>query len=150
MSNRPVQAIFGLILIFIAFILFPMVMSGTHEVRTDDATQSGNITTGVGATTGDIVIAHGGLYNDSTDSVTSVSSSNGGDTPAASSYTAATDTLTVSGLEASKTRTITVAYEYNAISDYEGMEETTSIAPTVLFVALLLSGVMMMWHSIRG
>jgi len=141
----------GIIMIMVSFIVFPLVMTGTHEVRTDPATATGNVTTGGGITTGTVSLAgNGGLYQDSTDSITSLTSDLGTDTPTASSYNVATDVLTVGGLTAASTRTVTVAYEYDATTDYTGLGSLTSLAPTLVFLALLFSGVGIVWSSFKG
>ena len=148
---KGVEALMGIIMIMVSFIIFPMVMTGTHEVRTDAATATGNVTTGGGVTTGAVSLTgNGGLYNDSTDSITSLASDLGADTPIVSSYNISTAVLTVGGFAASQNRTITVAYEYDATTDYTGLGSLTSLAPTLVFLALLFSGVGIVWHSFKG
>jgi hypothetical protein len=79
------------------------------NLRTDPVVIVDEITTGVGETTGEIVLARE-LFAYNLVNVTDVTSSDVGDSPIASDYDDATMTLTISGLLASTTRDVTVDY----------------------------------------
>lgn len=150
MNGRALEAVFGIISIFIAFIMFGLVMTGSHDILTDPDTDAfANVTTGVGETAADVVLTED-LYNSSTGSVTSLVSSLETDTPVAATYTSATNTLHVTGLTAEQTRTLTVAYEYGATDDYTGLGSIVKLGPLVLFLGLLALGVALIWKGVKG
>lgn len=143
------KAAFGIIMIFVAFTIFPMIMTASHDVLTDDHTVSANVSTGVGETTGSVTLTKG-LYGDSTEYVDSITSDYASDSPTASSYASATKVLTVGGLVASYNRTLTVEYEYDQTTEYTGMASMAKIGPTILFICLLLGGAGMVYAEVRG
>jgi len=149
-GSRIIEPIFGIILIFVAMALFPgMVMEPTHEMLTDSAVASGNVTTGVGETSGTLTLQQG-LYDDDTANVSSVTSSLGTDAPIASSYVAATRHVTITGLTASQTRELTVSYLYDATSSLTGMGQAGKMGPMIMFLGILGMGIGLIYHSIRG
>ena len=149
MSARGLGVIAGIIMIMIAFVVFPMVMTGAHEVLTDDETESfENVSTGTGETTATVTLSKS-LYDNSTSSVTSITSDNANDDPTADSYNSSNKQLTVGGLAESATRTLTVAYESEATEGYTGLKSLVKIRPTLIFVMLLFSGGGLVYFSIR-
>lgn len=146
---KGMGAVMGIIMIMVAFIMFPLIMTGTHDILTDASTEIANVTTAGGITTADVTLSPG-LYNDDTDSVLAVTSSLGTDAPVAGSYVAATDALTVTGLTAADNRLLTVSYEYEATTDYTGMGALARMAPTLIFLALLGAGVGIVVAAWRG
>jgi len=127
----------GIIMVAVMFVLFPIVMDSSHELQTDVYTQvEAAVVTGVGEVAADVVLDEA-LWDDSTTHVTSVASDNVADTPAVGTYTAGTQTLNVTGLAASDTRTLTVIYEYDALTDYTGMGQMVAVAPLLLFMGVL-------------
>ena len=126
MLGRVALGVFVLILMF-AF--GGTISNGIKVLRTDNVTQVASITTGGGQTlvrsqilsdftlpmndplptSGDIVLTRG-LFGDELSNVISVTSDDSSDVPVASEYVTATQTLTITGLEMSQTRNITVHY----------------------------------------
>ena len=147
--QRLAGAAMVLIFVVVLFSIFPLVLTGTDETLTDPSTETGNITTGAGVTTGTISLSPA-LYNDDITSVTGISSSYGSDTPSASSYNGATDILTVGGLAESQTRTITVEYVYEATSDYTGLTSFVRLAPMLLFMAIIGVIIGALWNTLKG
>ena len=105
----------GIITLVLFFGFFPVISTGIHDFRTDEAVQNRVVVTGVGETSADVVLVEP-LFGDKTDEVESVTSTLETDTPVATTYVAGTQTLTIVGLTADETRTLTVQH-YTAIDD---------------------------------
>lgn len=138
-------AVIAIIMIIIAMQFMPDMTSATHEVITDSQIDTGNVTTGVGVTTGDVTLTQS-LYNDATGYITSVTSDHGADNPVASAYTTATQALTISGLAASQTRDLTVVYDYDATGDYTGLRAAGRMVPTLIILALICVPAAIIWR----
>lgn len=149
MGNSTMRIVMGIVAVMIAFVMFPMVLDGAHDIRTDPCTVTGDITTGVGELDGDVVFTVP-LYNDTTANINTLTSDNVADTPVAGTYTAATNTLNVTGLAASDSRTITITYTGDATADYTGLGSLVSIAPLIIFVGLLFAGGLSVFTGIRN
>lgn len=147
--NKALGVVVGLIGIVILMIIFPIVMSATHDLQTDVQTDVfEGVTTGAGETAADVVLTVD-LYQDETAHVLSVTSDNESDTPVAGTYTAATNTLNVTGLAESDTRTLTVQYEYDALTNYTGMGALVGITPLLIWVAILATVVAGTWFAFK-
>jgi len=145
-STKIIMSIVGIVMLAMAFMMFPIVLDGANDILTDDSTVTASITTGVGELEGDVVFTIP-LYNNSTANIDTVTSSDVGDTPVAGTYTAATDTLNVTGLIASTTRDITVTYTGEATANFTGLDSLVSIGPTLIFVFLLFGGIGLSGYS---
>lgn len=99
----------GIIAVFILIGGFASgIISGVHTWRTDDTTEAFSVVTAAGVTSANVTLT-GDLFNASTSEVITISS-NATESPAATSYTEATNVLLVSSLNAATTRTLTVNY----------------------------------------
>ena len=127
----------ALLVIIVAFMFLPDIITSTHEALTDEDTVAANITTGAGVTTGGVNLTET-LWENDVGSVTSVTSTVGGDTPVAQSYSVALNRLTVSGLLASQTRVLTVVHEYSATEEYVGTKQGLQMAPTLIVLVLAI------------
>jgi hypothetical protein len=135
--GRSGSVIVGIIMVAVMFVLFPIVMDSTHELQTDSYTQTeAAVVTGVGVAAADVVLDEE-LWSDSTTYVTSVASDNVADTPAVGTYTAGTQTLNVTGLAESDTRTLTIVYLHDGLTDYTGMGAMVAVAPLLLFLGVI-------------
>ncbi len=107
------------------------INDGIKTWRTQNITESFAVTTGGGETTENVTLASD-LFQATTSEVESITSTLGGETPVASSYTEATNVLLVAGLTESQSRTLTINY-------YAEPEETImrAIGP---FLAFLIFG----------
>lgn len=141
--------VFVIMAVMIALMMMPMLLSSLDEVQVDTISKTVNSTTGVGETTEDVEFAEP-LYEDDTAYVDSITSDNGADTPTASSYTAATDTLTVGGLAASGTRVITIAYTSDALDGYTGMSDMVKMTGFIIMAALVIAAFAGIYHSAKG
>ena len=148
--SKGTSVIVGLIMVAVLFVIFPIVMDSTHELQTDVYVQSeAGVTTGVGETAADVVLTKA-LWDDDTAHVSSVTSDEVTDTPVKGTYTAGTKTLNVTGLAESKTRTLTITYEYDGLTTYTGMGALVGVAPLLIFISIL--GVVMggLYVSFKG
>ena len=127
-----------IISIMIMFIMFPLILDSTHDVRTDEEVDTfAAISTGVGETTANVTLTRE-LWDEETTSVTTITSTLS-ETPTASSYNSTTQALTIAGLVSSNTRTFTVAYDYGALDDYTGMDSMAGMAPLLIFMGIFIA-----------
>ena len=141
----------GLIGCMIAFVMFPMVLDGADDIKSDDQTDTfASCSTGVGETTYDVVLTKD-LLDDVVTNVTSITSTlSGTDSPTAQTYVASTDTLTVAGLAASGTRTLTVNYEADALSGYTGLDSMVNFGPLIIFMGIIVASVASLWSGVQS
>lgn len=149
MNTRGFKAIFGIIMIMVAFILFPLIMTSTSDIMTDETTVSDSVTTGAAATSGWVELG-ADLYDDDTNNVTSVTSDDTDDSPAVDSYNAGNNSVLIDGLDTDTTRTISVTYLYDATSGFTGLADLTQLAPTILMLALIGTGIVMLYQAAKG
>lgn len=150
MNNRSILLMIGgIVTVAIAFVIFPIILDASHDIRVDDATdQFVNITTGVAETTANVTLTYP-LYEDNSYWVGTITSTEVTDVPAAGTYVAATQNLTVTGLAASKTRTLTVPYSADALTNYSGVSPMVTVAPLIIFVGILFGGGSLFYFGIR-
>jgi hypothetical protein len=148
--NKITTVIFGILGVAICIIFFPLVMDSTHDIKTDEQIDTfAAVTTGAGETAADVVLTLD-LYNDSTANIISITSNEVTDVPVAGTYTAGTNTLNVTGLAASLSRTLTVTYEYDALTEFTGMSSIVGMTPLIIWVAILAVVVGSTWFSLKG
>ncbi len=130
--NKAVLTIIGVVVIVI---MFPLVMGAIHNSQTDVMTVEfpGCVVAG-GQTTVTLTVDP---WKDRTSSITSVTSSEAGATPVASSYNTTTNTLTITGLGAVTPQDITVTYDYDATADYTGLGEMMGLTPLLIWIAII-------------
>ena len=146
MSKR----VFGAIIVIAAVIMFTIAIapmfSSVESFRTDTVEQSYGVTTSGNVTT-DVALTHP-LWRDSVTYVTRLSSNITGDSLIADNYTSASQALSLSGLAASATRTLTVEYQTAGLNEYTGADEVSVALPAIvvgLFLILVLAIVVGIW-----
>jgi hypothetical protein len=137
----PFKGVLAILGIIICFSFFPMMMDSAHEIRTDVQVDSLASVTGSGETTDDVTLNRA-LYDANIANITTITSTLGTDNPAASTYVLATRALTVGGLTASGTRTLTVTYEYSATDEYTGLGEMVDFSPMFIFMGIIITALM--------
>ena len=140
-------AVFGIVMIMVAFIMFPMIMTSTQDIITDEAIVTESVTTGPDNSCVDL---DEDLYDDDIDNVESITSDNIADDPDAVSYYTGNNSIVIDGLNPDDTRTLTITYLYDATTDFTGLGDLSAIAPTILMVALIGVGVAMLYRSWKG
>ncbi|KSV16171.1 hypothetical protein DA01_08760 [Dehalococcoides mccartyi] len=123
--------------IAVALLFFPMVLSSMDSIRfTENTGTYATVTTGVGETSADVVLS-AALFNDDTTHVTSITSTVETDVPVAGTYTTGTKTLTITGLTASESRTLTVIYDSDGLTDYTGLGIIVGLSPLIIWLVIL-------------
>lgn len=120
----------------IVILLMAAVMVSVTDFRTDSFQDTFDVTTGGGETTAPVVLSQD-LFNDATYNVSAISSNLTADTPAAASYVTATNTLTVSGLDADLTRRLTVTYRIDGLEDYIGAGVAAGLWPLLIILGVI-------------
>ena len=145
------KTVIGIIAIAVLMMMFPFVMSATHDLQTDDITDTfADVTTGVGITEADVVLTYDTFHSTIAD-VGTIVSSLGTDVPVAGTYVAATKTLTITGLTESETRDFTaVPYENDALEDYTGMGALVAFTPLLIWLSILAAVLGGMYVSFKG
>lgn len=124
------KALLGVIGIIIILLLFGTFMGGIKDAQTDERTDTfAAVVTGGGVTTADVELVTD-IYDNNILEVTEITSDLGTDSPLPDTYVSATNTLTVRGLTAAQTRTLTVTYRYDSLAG-------TDAEPTGKFLGFL-------------
>lgn len=143
--GSTMKVVLGIIGIAVLMIIFPLVMTATHNLQT---TQQTDVDLDLGGTppVGTCVLTED-LWNDKVGSIISAI----GDKPETltiTSYTPATHTLTVGGVTTSTTAT--VVYEIDALTSYTGMGPLVGITPLLIWIAILAVVLGSMWFTLKG
>ena len=140
MSSKWTNTFVGIAVIAVVIMIFSMAMDGIGNTLSD--TYADTATGVVDTTNSGTMALSQPLYDNSVAYIASVTSSSGTDTPVASTYTASTNLLTVTGLTFTGTRTLTATYTYSATEGYAGLKEVMEVTPLILWVILVFgSGV---------
>jgi anti-sigma-K factor RskA len=107
MAGKILVVVIAIFLLLAAF--SSPILDGIKGWRTNDTTQTFAVTTAVGATTANVTLSYD-LYQAAVPEVIAITSTQGTDTPAATTYTEATKVLLVSGLDDDLTRNLSVNY----------------------------------------
>lgn len=137
----------GLVLIVIGFILFGALLTAFDGMVYSEVTTSRTVATGVGVSNSTMVLGHE-LYNANLDNVSDISSTLGTDDPAPGAYDDNTDTLTVTGLTASSSRTISV--DYNTARSDTYIELLQPYLPFFILLIFLGAGGGLVYRSFKG
>jgi hypothetical protein len=142
----------GIILGVVIFaIMFPIVLDAMDDAQTSSQTDSfpGCV---VAALATDVVLTLD-LYEGRTTSVTAMTATGAGAVPVASTYTAGTNTLHITGLGADTPQDITVTYEYDRTTDFTGLSQFMRLTPLLLWLGVifaLIGGAFLFWKSRQG
>ena len=151
MRTGILSMVMGIIAIAIAFVVFPIVMDATQDLLTHEGStwEEDVVVTGGSETSGPVVLTYA-LLDDDEANVTSITSTLVTDVPVADSYVAGTKTLTVTGLTAASTRTLTTTYTTQSQNVFTGFGSIAKVAPLIVFVGLLFTGGFSMYKGISG
>jgi len=126
------KVLFVLLAIFLLLGAFAdPILDGIKTWRTEDTTDSFVVTTGAGETTENVTLTRD-LFQDETSEVIAITSNISGETPIASSYTAATKYLLLSALNPSQSHLVTVNYYSDS--------DSTVMAAVGPFLGVLIIG----------
>lgn len=122
--------------VIICLLLFGTMIGGITDAQTDERTDTFISTTGIGETTDDVVLVSD-IFDDNLNNVVSITSNNSDDAPLPDTWVGASNTLTVRGLNADDTRTLTIIYKYDNL-DNEPVQTFFWLIPLLVAVALVL------------
>jgi len=108
------------LIIVVAVILWMLPFTeAIYDFRTDVRTDTFTVLTGVGVTTGSVQLFTD-IYDDDTSTI-DLSSNDADDDPLYSSYNASNRQLDMTGFAANTTRTLTVLYDIDALTESEAV-----------------------------
>lgn len=143
----PVIVLICVVFIYIAMPSFGDAIEG---FRTDSKEYTYSTIVTAASTTNTSQILQYALFDNDVAYVTEIESDLNTDNPIASTYTSATKTLLITGLDDDASRNLTVTYETAALDDYEGADEFASLAPLVIMAALILIALASVVAAIRA
>jgi hypothetical protein len=142
------KVVVGIIAIVVLMIMFPLVMSATHDIQTDEQTDSELTLTGTPPA--GVVTLTKALFSGDTDHVVSLIG-NGTEDPGditAVSYVTATKVLNVTGVDDSTK--LTVTYDIDALTEYTGMGAMVGLTPLLIWIAILGSVIGGLFFALKG
>lgn len=140
----------SVILIVIAMLMMPIAIDGVHTAITDTITAEAHNGCVVAAGATDVVLAQDPLDN-KTAWVTAITATGAGAVPVASTYTAGTNTLHVTGLGADTPQNLTVTYDYEVNTAYAGVNSITNLIPLLVVVGLIVVAIINgLWTMKQG
>ena len=143
--GKGVQVVIGLIMVAVLMIVFPIVMSATHDLQTENQTDTDLALSGT-PPAGTCTLSTA-LWNDDTDSVLSAIDDQD-NVLTMTSYNATTQVLTVGNVHASAT-TATIVYEVDALTDFTGMGSLVAITPLLIWIAILAVVIGGLWFTFK-
>jgi hypothetical protein len=129
---KPISLIIGSCIVIL---LLGAVLGGITLFRSAEYIQPAVITTAGGITTADVILVQP-LFDDTTAYVT-ITSNNTGDAAIPSSYTAASHTLTISGLLESTSHYLYITFRYNQLGSYWAADIASRAWPLLIAVGVL-------------
>ena len=123
--------------VVVVAIMFPIVMDSITDAQTTAQldTFAGSVVA-AGAT--DVVLTED-LYEDRVGSVSALTATGAGAVPIASTYTAATNPLHITGLGADTPQDITVNYVYDSAAGFTGLSAFMRLTPLLMWLALIVA-----------
>ena len=129
---KPVTLLLGAVVIIL---MMAAVLTAVNDFRMTEYEESHVATTGGAETTYDVTLSQE-LFSDETYNAV-VTSNVTADAPIPSSYASATQILTVTGLEASETRLLTITYQIDSLEDYFGASLGARVWPLMLVLGVI-------------
>ena len=129
------KAASNLIAAGIIILLLPAILLGLDQFRLADQVDPFAVDTGVGETSAIVTLSQD-LYGDETRNA-SITSNVTADAPIASSYASATNSLNVTGLQASTSHYLTITYSIDRLGDYLGAGAGAKVVPVLLILGIL-------------
>ena len=138
------QIVLSIIGVVILMALFPMVLSSTHTIQTDEQTDAALVCT---SDPEDVVLTVD-LWQEDVNSVLSAVDSEG-NVLTATVYVAATNTLTVTGWVTPAT-TCAIVYEVDGLTAYTGMGALVGITPLLIWIGILVMLLGSLYMGVKG
>jgi hypothetical protein len=153
---REIAAVFAVVLLLLAVLFLPDIFSSLHLVQVSTTTESGNVTTAGGVTAGNLTLSEE-MYRGAISSVSGLTSTNSNDNPYSVSYSEATQTLEVDGLQAGASRVLSAEYEFINPSNLSNMAAVATLLGVVIVLGLIIlmvvvpgGAIVSVWARFRG
>lgn len=139
MSNKGKNILMTAVLVVLALLMLPVVVTTTHGAQTDSQYDEfdGCVVAG-GETT---VTLTQSLWQSAEDWVTAMTATGDGADPGFDGYVPATKALTIDGLGVDTPQDVTVTYDYGVMGDFTGLEEVSWLVPLLFLVGVVLAAV---------
>ena len=124
------------LLAVILMLLLSSALTGINDFRMTDQTELHAKTTTSPATSANCTLTCD-LFNDDIANVSSVTSNNTSDAPLAAAYTSSTNALRVDGLITDSSRTLTIVYKRDGLTEAPGASIGAKILPVLLLLAII-------------
>ena len=126
----------SLLIMFSTAILWMLpVTTGIYSFRTDVKDDVFTIATGVGVTSANVTLTKE-LYDDDTSTIDLLSASSA-DVPILSAYNSGTHSVLIGGLSDNLTRSVTVSYDYPALSSNSAVDTLFDNLPLIWYLMLI-------------
>ena len=139
---------YSFMIILVAVFLWLLPLSDmVYAYRTDPVTDASSVDTGVGETTADITLDNF-VYDDDIDTI-SVSSSIS-EVPSVSSYNGTTKTVSIASLTADDSRTLSVTYDVDVITDNDAINALLDRAAWMWMLVIItfpVAGLAAIWTN---
>lgn len=133
--RNVILAVIGLVIGLI--LITSLLPDAVNEAVTDPYSENYAVNTGVGETNTTEELSYEHYYGDLTD--LSASSTNENDTPVVMGYDEDTYDVTVAGLEASASRTLTISYVREAHQEFTGFSAFVRLVPFLALIGLVIA-----------
>jgi len=129
------RIIYSFLIILTAVFLWLLPLSDMiYEFRTEAITDDETVTTGAASTTGNVTLDNF-VYDDDDDTISVTSSIN--EVPEITSYNTTSKTVLVSSLTANTSRTLSVTYDVDAITDNDAVNNILDITPWIFYLIII-------------
>ncbi len=125
---KTLQCLFGAM---VAIFLLVSTMVCITNFRSQEYTEPHSVITLAGHDDANVTLSQD-LFSGHAYNVINLASDNGNDLPIPSNYVANTNQLTIIGLEANTTRTMTITYRISALDDYFGADILAKSLPVLI------------------
>jgi len=129
------RIIYSFLIILTAVFLWLLPLSDMiYEFRTEAVTDDVTVDTGAAATTANVTLDQF-VYDDDDDTISVTSSIN--EVPVFTSYNTTSKTVLVSSLTANTTRTLSVTYDADAITDNDAINNILDRTPWIWYLIII-------------
>ena len=129
------KIVYSFLIVLVAVFLWLLPLSDmVYSFRTDPVTDESTIDTGVGETTSNVTLNQ--FTFNGISSITSVSSSIN-EVPAVSSYNSTSKTALISSLTADDSRTLSITYDVDVITDNDAINTLLDRAPWIWMLIII-------------
>jgi hypothetical protein len=150
MSNRFFGPVLGLFAIIFVLIEMPAIGDSVTGFRATSREQEFNAVVTAAAVTNTSQILQYALLDNDVESITTLTSDLGTDSPVGSTYTAGTKTLLITGLTADASRNLTVEYYNGRLNSYNGSDTFAKIIPFIVLGFAFIIFIALVAHAVLG